>query len=190
MQDMWKTQKKIMNIGVFGLHPHAGATWITILLAEYLANICGHFVTIIEHSQKRDLSNIPAHIMELHSHRIKVLSDVNYEHINRDLKKQCCIYDLGCSYAKSRELIQGCDKVLFIFNLTPWYCDINRLESLLAREYGRDGDIVLIGNMISIKERKIVKSIIKHVEFIEYEPELFVPSKQIIKIFDHIIWEE
>ena len=188
-------QQKLQRIGVFGLHPHAGVTWITILLAEYLANICGLKVAVIENSQKRDLVCLSSNKKQPEEEPFKV-HKITYSLLGEKLlmnkfhqvSYDCFVYDLGCNYAKSRDFILTCNKILLLYKMTPWYLDQSKVESILERDYGRLEHVIFLGNMVTKEGRKLAGKLFKNSEFLGYEPDCFHPSRQSIQVFHNILW--
>ncbi len=193
--DSFFNQKNLQSIGVFGLHPHAGVTWITILLAEYLANICGLKVAVIEHSQKRDLFCLSSNKEQLEEEPFKVHNitySLSSEKLLLNKQEQVSydylVYDLGCNYAKSRDLIMSCNKSLLVYTMIPWYFDRSKAVLALERDYGRPEHVTFLGNMITKEKRKLVGRIFRGSEFLGYEPDFFHPSKQSIQVFHNSLW--
>lgn len=184
-----------MNIGVFGLHPHAGVTRVTILISEYLANICGKRVAVMERGMRRDLNSLNPDLLkrgdcfELHNITYGIQESC-YSKRNREvIPHDCYVYDLGSNYARSRELIQACDQAILLFTLTPWHFDMNRLRHAIERDYGLGNHIHFVGNMIDFSERKLIHKIHKHVEYLDYEPNIYTPSKGAVQLFHEILWD-
>ena len=217
-----REQNNRRNIGVFGLHPHAGATYVSVLLAEYLSNVIGLQTAVVETGLKSDLISLQPQAefstdMEFKLHHITYYSsnhndksnDYRYESNDRNYKANnhdnitnhynsktnhlmfknfdCYVYDLGCSYAKARERIHACDLTLLLFTMTPWYCDMETLMQRLSKDYGNKENLCLIGNQIPPRlKKKLYQQL--HCEFLEFEPNLFQPSNEAVRLFHHILW--
>lgn len=170
-------------------------TWITILLAEYLANICGLKVVVIENSQKRDLICLSPNKKQVEEEPFEI-HNVTYSllggnlHLNKldEVPFDCIVYDLGCNYAKSRDYISSCNRTLLLYTMIPWYFDQLKAEIVLERDYGRPEHITFLGNRITKEKRKLAGRLFKNSEFLGYEADYFHPSKQSIQVFHNILW--
>lgn len=184
-----------MNIGIFGLHPHAGATRVTVLVAEYLSNICGKRVAVMEHGMRRDLNCLNPmstkkgdDCFDLHKITFGMQENYHAKTSYGVIPYDCYVYDLGCNYARSRELIQACDRTLLLFTMTPWHFDTTSLRYAIQRDYGTGNHIHFIGNMIEFRERKQIHKIYNKVDYLGYEPDLYAPSKDAVRLFHEILW--
>lgn len=190
-----QTRNKPRSIGVFGLHQHAGVTWVTVLLAQYLSEICGLEVMLVEKSQKRDLVCLVSSEEQSEIGAFKIHNITYQTYVERDVRSRltkhqtdCYVYDLGCNYAKARESILTCDHVIMMYTMTPWYFDYLKASLVLERDYGSPEHISYLGNMVAKRERKQLKKLIPNSQFMDYEPDLYSPSKQCIQIFHNILW--
>jgi hypothetical protein len=183
------------NIGVFSLHPQAGATFFTVLLAEYLSNDIGLKTAVIENSQRSDLlflqsqAKISSEDETFELHHIRFCCAGSYlKNTSQNFNGfDCYVYDLGSSYAKARDLIQACDITFLLFTMTPWHCDPVKLLKLLSKDYGEKNHLCLIGNQIP---HELKKQLYKQLrcEFIGFEPNLFKPSCEAVRLFHHTLW--
>ena len=187
--------KKPIKIGVYGLHPHAGVTRVTILIAEYLSNICGKNVAVMERGLRKDFNCLNPDLLKqgdcFKFRSITYGMQVNDCLIrNKELAPyDCYVYDLGSNYARARELFHTCDYIILLFTLTPWHFDCNRLRYAVERDYGLNNHIYFIGNMINYRERKLIHKVHKKVEYLDYEPNLYAPSKSAVQLFHEIFWD-
>lgn len=190
-----KSPDQPFNIGVFSLHPHAGATYVTILLAEYLSNIVGYKTAVIENNIRSDLRSMQlrnpilceAKEFELHSITY-YCADLSNKQEEVSLQHfEYLVHDLGSSYAKASELIQSCDLTILLFTMTPWNCNWEMLSETLAKDYGDQSRIRLIGNLIPQRLKKQLYQNY-HCEFLSYEPDVFEPSLKTIQLFHRILW--
>lgn len=188
-------QKDAYTIGVFSLHPHAGATYVTVLLAEYLSNMVGFKTAVIGNGLRYDLHSLQNEAKTYTKDETFVLHHITYDctgdylgkHQSNSQEFECYVYDLGSNYGKARELIHACDLVFLLFTMTPWYCDLSKLSESLAKDYGESSRLCLIGNQIP---QRLKKQLYKeyHCEFLSYEPDLFEPSLEAIQLFHRNLW--
>lgn len=188
---------KKISIAILGLHPHAGVTRFTILLSEYLANYHGLQVEVIEKNPKRDFSSLQP-MKDMSIQDIFLLHHVTYYHYNQEMSGHVlseesfdyCIYDIGSSYGREQELTSNCDKLVLLFQMTPWYFELEQLKNILQQFEDKTEKIYFVGNMIDVCRRREISRLLKRVEYLEYEPHLFVPSVQAIRVFHQIVFRD
>lgn len=182
----------MIKLGVFSLHPHAGATYVTILLAEYLRNVVGYKTMVVDQSQRKDLlslakdSPLDANTQVFEHHNITFSCVNSHDLIGGDLyQSDFCVYDLGSCYGRAREQILSCDVTILLFSMTPWYCDMTILDELMTKDYGEKRRLHLLGNQVPQElQKKLRKNF--HCEFLDYEPNMYLPSLKTVELFHRI----
>lgn len=194
-QFIWNDRKGPLHIGVFGLHPNAGTTTISILIAAYFKYICGMETIVIEQSQKHDLCCLSEHSLnsqEAFFVHHQIFFDVSQE-MEEDRWRTRTVYqgyvhDLGCNYIRSMEHEKEYQVILCVYHLTPWIYSIEQLKDKKEKLKVQRKKVRFLGNMLTREEQKKVGKVIKSYDFIEYEPDLFSPSVKTIEVFHHMIF--
>lgn len=190
-----KGKKFPFHIGVFSLHPHAGATFVSVMLAEYLANVIGYKTAVIENSLRGDILSLQSQARSLSEDMVFKLHQITYRCYSNCQKQNshimqgfdCYVMDLGSSYARARELIVTCDLTFLLFTMTPWYCNITTLTEKLKRDYGDETRLCLVGNQIPPNQKKQLYQQLR-CEFLDFESNMFSPSLKAVQLFHQVLW--
>ncbi len=184
-----------LKIGVFSLHPHAGATFVSVLLAEYLANVIGYKTAVLENSSRGDLLSLQTQTKVIYEDGVFKLNKIIYQCYNPCQRGNsyllhdidCYISDLGSSYARAREHILDCDLTFLLFTMTPWYCNLASLVEKLKKDYGEKAKHCLIGNLIlSDQKKQLYRQL--HCRFLDFESNMFSPSPNAVQLFHQVLW--
>lgn len=184
-----------LHIGVLGLHPNAGATTISILIAAYFKFICGMDTIVLEQSQKHDMCSLSEKSLNRKEsffiyHKIHFDVSQNGKESEKDSRGayQCYIHDLGCNYARSREYEKECHFIICPYRLTSWIYSIEQLKDRKEKLGFHMGKVRFLGNMLTREEqRRAGKAIISY-DCIGYEPDIFSPCTKTIEVFHNIIF--
>lgn len=105
-----------VTIGVFGLHPGAGATHLTVLLATFLSRYRKKKSIVIEESGKNAFRHLEIFLYgeaggaeDFGSRRCRYRKCFQGGKDMAERQAECLIYDLGCSYAAAAEHLARCD---------------------------------------------------------------------------------
>lgn len=184
-----------LHIGVFGLHPNAGTTTISILTASYLKFICGMETLVLEQSQKHDLCCLSKEGLDTRE------SVFMYHNLSFDVSQKrggkrealrtdyCCyVHDLGCNDTKFMEYANVCNLILCPYRLTSWLYSIKQLKNKKENMRVQTEKIYFLGNMLAKEEQKEAGKAIGSYDFIGYESDMFHPCIKTIEVFHHIIF--
>lgn len=190
-----------VRIGIFGLHPNAGATFVSLLLAEYLTGVRGEQTAVVERGGHNELRNLSGHFNVKNRskserttlHGITLLSmEEDREYIDcLNKTDSCMIYDLGCCYPMARERMKHCDLLIFVFHLCDWKFSEEKLTIELTALMKKEEQIYqkahLLGNLMSQSKGRAERIRSKNISFLGYEPDVYVPSVQARSLFDSLL---
>ncbi|WP_066713278.1 hypothetical protein [Clostridium sp. Marseille-P299] len=192
-----RVNEGIYVIGVYGIHRYVGVTHLTLLLAFYLADICGYSVVVIEASGKDDLGSLAEkYQVKLESKNNKKFSFHNIMFVRqatekdigayRNSKYEFCILDLGGNYKNAAIELLRCDLKIVIGNPAPWHADAWRRFEEVLRGIKDLGSWCVIHNLSTKKMKAKITKLSKYYA-IGLEPNLLHPSKEAIKVFQKIM---
>lgn len=193
-----KTHKKMYVIGVFGLHRFAGVTHITVLLAQFLSGICGRSVEVVEASGKDDLACLSLRYKT--SRRMtKNSGSFVYRNITfveqatdaevgrlRNADYEFCILDLGSNYRRAMRELMRCDLKIIVGTAAPWQEESWGVLKDMLNELKDINTWHIISNL-SRDKLTLDKKIQNKCHLIGFEPKLFHPSKEAIKVFKELL---
>ncbi|MBE5961077.1 MAG: hypothetical protein E7256_06765 [Lachnospiraceae bacterium] len=200
LQKKLKKDKQMLTqvIGVFGLHPFAGTSYVSNLLAEYLTGILGKRVLVVEAGGRDDFVKMTGSLKEECGETF-TFRDITYvRNVEKDrIASWCnspydyCILELGSCYNAIRDELMLTDKKLLISHISPWSgCD-ERLLKELAEEIDDFRSWSLVLNLTDREKYRRYKRIVRKSAipscYLGFEPNVQKPSAAAIALFDRII---
>ncbi len=185
-------------IGVFGLHPFAGTSYVCNLLAEYLTGILGKRVLVVEAGGKDDFVKMTGNLEEecgdsFFFRDITYVRNVPKERIASwcNTPYDYCILELGSCYRTIRDELMLTDKKLLVSHISPW-CGFNMgFLKELEEEIDDFRSWSLVLNLTDQekyrKYKKVLRKTVIPSTYLGFEPNVRKPSAATIAMFDRMI---
>jgi len=191
-----KKNTRTYVIGVYGLHRYAGVTHLAILLAQYISNVRGRKVEVIEASGKEDMGCLAARYKINRSRNksnIFTCRNITFmEHatteelaMQQNLEYEFRILDLGSNYRKAINELMRCDLKIVVGNGAPWQQEAWELFGDLINEFKDINSWCYMCNLSKPNMPGWSFSINHYA--MGFEPNLFHPSKATRKLFSKIL---
>ncbi|WFR57745.1 hypothetical protein QA584_01295 [Anaerocolumna sp. AGMB13025] len=194
-----KSQGKLV-IGLIGTHTGAGVTHLGILLAVYLSECLGHKTAFIECGGNNDLKHLQEHFFhpeeEQYNQESFTLNRVTF-HKNKRLqglpeiigdKYDCVILDLGTDLAKHKSEFLRCDKKIVIGSLAVWKThELEKFINITAPIKNCEQWIYAIPFATKKTVREAEKKYKRIIQGVPYEPDPFLLTGNIIRLFQKLI---
>ncbi len=185
------------TVGVIGLGPRSGTTHVAIALANYLADVKGFEVCLVEKSDHSDINLIPEVIRATRnsdSEPVRIngvtylTSGFAYEgEFLKNRRFDCIVYDLGSNLKKAELTLSDCDTEIAVGSAAPWREEEYRYFVQNTAQ-GEDERITKI--MINPADTKMMRNMtagrIGMFPF-PFEPDPMHPGKETIKILERAI---
>lgn len=121
-----KEEKQKIKIAVSGVRQGVGATFFTIMIANYYGSVCGKKVAVIDLNKDNDYFFISRLFFgeekrQYHIKRVAYFAGADIDIVSDVLSDyECIVFDCGDNYEKYRTEISLCDKKFLIGSLAAW----------------------------------------------------------------------
>lgn len=191
-------------IGVIGTHHGAGATHLSILLANYLSEWLGKNIAYIECYPQKDMQymqyiyeGMPTLGKEITEeecsftiHRVtyyKSVKPIDLAEIIGD-SYDCVILDLGADFTKNKNEFFRCDRKLVVSSLAPWkQQELERFIEHTCHISQSDEWLYMFPFGQSKEIKEVTKEFQRHFFGVPYEPDPFSLSAETIHLFQKLI---
>lgn len=150
-------------------------------------------MNVIERNTKKDLECLQS-MKQMSVKNSFCLHHVHYQNVAYQKvlaqpasKPDYCIYDIGSCFGREQELLEECDIIVALFQMTPWYYDLEQLRNGRRQLIMGESRVHYVGNLIAVEERRKINRLLGRVEYLEYEPQLFIPTIQAVRVFQSIV---
>ena len=193
--DMKNIDQPPYSIGILGLHRSAGVTHVSVLLAHFLSDVMGLKTAITEVSGRHDLYSLlgenvsPSKVNHLKWRNITIL-DTYRQDDNHCNDFDCVIYDMGSFSHKWKETRIKLDKGLLLFMTAPWMQAMTSFTTIWDDLPSGNNNWQAVANLTTKHKQKQLGRLPTKPYVISFEPDMSLPSRDTIQLFDHIFYSD